>query len=287
MIAYAYLLRYKRRANNPHDKDHLFKRRRGVATSLGILIMVGILITSIIPMFLYVNEVNNYYDKTVVEMKIADDERSREDIEVYAYGFNESAISVWLRNKGAVSVNITHIRVMRADLQKVIIFNSTNRPDNFTLQLSASTQVTIKGLDLTPVLEDGKNKFNVYVATDRGNLFASETNTLSQSENGWETSTMEFLINAMVHSSSTKTFLLTAWNATDHPKIYITEKELIVSALSTSYTIINVPGPGPYNVTIQWWKGSAWEDPPFDEKSKILSYSHPITCVEFYYPPPP
>ena len=285
MIAYAYLLRYKRRANNPHDKDHLFKRRRGVATSLGILIMVGILITSIIPMFLYVNEVNNYYDKTVVEMKIADDERSREDIEVYAYGANETAISVWLKNKGAVSVNITHIRVMRADLQKVIIYNSTNRPENFTLQISASAQETIVGLDLTPVLEDGKNKFNIYVATNRGNSFASETNTLSQSGNGWETSVMEFLINIMIHSPSTQDFQFKVYNTTggskDDP---ITEKE-IENVHGTDYTMVNVPMAGIYNVTCYRRVGSVYSE-LVDEKFRTLTWSHPVTWMEFYYPPP-
>jgi len=264
----------------------LFKRRRGVATALGILIMVGILITSIIPMFLYVNEVNNYYDKTVVEMKIADDERSREDIEVYAYGANQTAISVWLRNKGAVSVNITHIRVMRADLQKVIIYNSTNRPENFTLQISSSAQETIVGLDLTPVLNsthEEPNKFNIYVATNRGNSFASETNTLSQSGSGWETSVMEFLINIMIHSSSTEDFQFKVYNTTGGSKDFITEKE-IENVHGTDYTMVNVPMAGIYNVTCYRRQGGEYSD-PVDEKFRTLTWSHPVTWIEFYYEP--
>ena len=35
------------------------RKKRGVASVLGILLMVGILITSILPTFIYVNEVNN------------------------------------------------------------------------------------------------------------------------------------------------------------------------------------------------------------------------------------
>ena len=117
------------------------RRRRGVASAIGILLMVGILMTSVIPLFMYVNRVNNYYDRTVAEMKIADDDRGREDLEVYAYGASSTSISVWLRNKGAVPVNVSRIRVMREDLERIMIFNSTNRPDNFTLQISPSSQL--------------------------------------------------------------------------------------------------------------------------------------------------
>jgi archaellum component FlaF (FlaF/FlaG flagellin family) len=287
MIVCAYLVRYERGSPILHNKDRLFNKRRGVATMLGILIMVGILITSIIPMFMYVNEVNNYYDKTVVEMKIADDERSREDLEVYAYGANQTAISVWLKNKGAVSVNITHIRVMRADLQKVIIFNSTNRPENFTLQISASAQETIVGLDLTPVLnltDEKPNKFNIYVATNRGNSFASETNTLSQSGSGWETSVMEFLINIMIHSTSTEDFQFKVYNTTGGSPVFITEKE-IENVHGTDYTMVNVPMDGIYNVTCYRRQGSEYSD-FVDEKFRTLTWSHPVTWMEFYYPPP-
>ncbi len=51
------------------------RKKRGVASVLGILIMVGILMTSILPTFIYVNEVNNYYDRAVVELKIVDEDR--------------------------------------------------------------------------------------------------------------------------------------------------------------------------------------------------------------------
>lgn len=263
--------------------------RRGVASAIGILLMVGILMTSVIPLFMYVNRVNNYYDRTVVEMKIADDDRGMEDLEVYAYGGSSTSVSVWLRNKGSVPVNVSRIRVMRDDLERIMIFNSTNRPDNFTLQISASSQATITGLDLTDVLlfplasYELQNRFNVYVVTERGSKFASETNTLAQSGSGWETATMEFLMNIMVHSGSTETFLLTVYNATVDPKVYVTEKEMEVH-VGTGYTIINVPKAGAYNVTIQNWKGSGW-DPVFDEKSKILTWSHPVTWMEFGYPP--
>jgi len=263
------------------------RKRRGVASAIGILFMVSILMTSIIPMFMYVNQVNNWYDTTVVEMKIADDDRSREELGVYAYGASSTSISVWLRNSGAISINVSRVWAVRADLQKVLIFNSTNRPDNFTLQIPASSHVTLKGLDLTSVLalpldeNENINKFNIFAVTERGNRYSSETNTLAQSGSGWETSTMEFLINIMLQSASTNTFKLKVYNASVVPKEYVTEK-IIENVHGTGYTLINVPKAGLYNITCDRKQGSNWI--LLDEKSKILTWTRPATWVEFGYP---
>lgn len=263
-------------------------KRRGVASAIGILFMVGILMTSILPMFMYVNQVNNWYDTTVVEMKMADDDRSREVLQVYAYGASENAISIWMNNNGATSINVTRVWAVRSDLKKVLIFNSTNRPDNFTLQIPASSHETLKGLDLTSVLtfplasNENINKFNIYAVTERGNKIASETNTLAQSGSSWETSTMEFLINIMLQSASTNTFKLKVYNASVVPKEFVTEK-IIENVHGTGYTLINVPKAGLYNVTCDYKQGSDWI--LFDEKSKILTWTRPATWVEFKYPP--
>ena len=265
------------------------RKRRGVASAIGILFMVGILMTSILPMFMYVNQVNNWYDTSVVEMKMADDDRGSEELQVYAYGASSTTISVWLRNSGAIPINVSRVWAVRADLKKIMIFNSTNRPDNFTLQIPASSHVTVKGLDLTSVLtfplvdNENVNKFNIYAVTERGNKFASETNTLAQSGSGWETSTMEFLINIMLQSASTNTFKLKVYNASVVPKVFVTEK-IINDVHGTGYTLINVPKAGLYNVTCQRKSGNEW--PLVDEKSKILTWTRPATWVEFTYPPP-
>lgn len=264
------------------------KKRRGVASAIGILFMVGILMTSIIPMFMYVNQVNNWYDTTVVEMKMADDDHGREVLQVYAYGASDTAISVWLRNSGAIPINVSRVWAVRVDLKKVLIFDSTNRPDNFTLQIPASSHPTLKGLDLTSVLifplvdNENINKFNIYAVTERGNKFASETNTLAQSGSGWETATMEFLINIMLQSWSTNSFKLKVYNASVKPKEYVTEK-IIENVHGTGYTLINVPKAGLYNVTCYRKQGSDWT--LVDEKTKILTWTRPATWVEFMYPP--
>lgn len=261
------------------------RKKRGISTVLGILLMVGVLFTSIIPIFMYVNEVNNYYDRTVVNMKISDDERSREDLTVYAYGKNATAINVFIKNSGSVSMNITRVWVIRADLKDLMIFNSTNRPDDFTLQLLASAQETIIGLNLAKIITWNTNLdyFNIFVTTKRGNKFSSSTNTLHRTEDGWETSTLIFQIEIIIQSSSNEHYKLTVYNSTIIPKVYITDK-VVEDVHGSFFTIIDVPEAGAYNVTIQRREGQEY-GVPFDERKRILTWSHPITIMEFRYPP--
>ena len=157
------------------------RKRRGVASILGVLIMVGILITSILPTFIYVNEVNNYYDRTVVNLKIADEDRDYEDLEVHAYGHNATSVDVLIINRAPLASNITRIWVMNTTLQDAWIYNSTNRPD-LPLYLSASEQTSIR-LDFTGINSEGTS-YRIEVTTDRGNKFSSATNPLTYTVGG-------------------------------------------------------------------------------------------------------
>ncbi len=85
------------------------KKKRGVASVIGMIIIVGIMITSIIPTFIYINEVNNYYDRTVVDLKITDNERSMENLEVYAYGHSLTEVDVFIVNRAYCSIPIFSI----------------------------------------------------------------------------------------------------------------------------------------------------------------------------------
>ena len=142
--------------------------------------MVGILFSTIIPLFIFVNSVDNYYDSTVVSMDIADQERKMEAIDVYAWGSNETGndIDVLLENKGSITINITRVWVTRTDLERTLVFTSDNE-SSLPLQLIASGKSTIDSLDLTPILESNETDyFNIEVMTARGNKFPSKTNPL-------------------------------------------------------------------------------------------------------------
>lgn len=262
---------------------YVYRRRakRGVSTVLGILLMVGILCTSIIPLFMYVNEVNNYYDRTVVDLKIADQERSMEDLTVYAYGHNDTAIVVFLANRSPLSVNITRIWVMRWNLNRTSIFNSTI-DSRLPLQIRASGQdsIDLNIEDIIDVINENLNSFNIEVATERGNKFSSQTNSLHRIVEGeeyrWETGAFEFQISVIVLSDqgNDRYFI-------EIEGIYNTTHYDFVDSSTVQgqfFSIFTVPMPGIYNVTVTNIKG-----PPshVGNSTVALTGIHPTAVRQF------
>ena len=248
------------------------RRRRGVASVLGILIMVGILITSILPTFIYVNEVSNYYDRTVVDLKITDNERSLENLEVYAYGYTEYEVDVFIINRAPLATNITRIWVMNSTLQDAWIFNDTNRPD-LPLFLGASEQITLR-LDFTDINEPG-NSFNIEVTTERGNKFSSTTNPLTYTPEGtWQTGTMEFQIQVIVQSDQGQDrYLIQIFGPESHYDFVDSS-----SVQGMFFSIFSVPQAGEYNITVHNIQGGS---DLVGEMTRILTWIYPSTYCQF------
>ena len=254
------------------------RKKRGVASVLGILLMVGILMTSILPTFIYVNEVNNYYDRTVVDMKIADDERSYENLEVHAYGYDATIVNVFIINRSPLAVNITRIWVMEPSLLNYTIFNSTNCLE-LSYQMSSSEQVTF-ALDFSEILTfDG---FLIEVATGRGNKFSSITNPLTYDSGSetWQTGTMEFHIQVIINSGQ----------GNDRFKIEIhglneTHYDWIDSGNNVQgqfFAVFTVPMTGYYNVTASEMQGQNWELIGYEEV--LLTWIYPNAFCQFTDP---
>jgi hypothetical protein len=173
------------------------KAKRGISTVLGVLLMVGVLFTTIIPLFIYVNSINNYYDTTVVNMGISDHERGMEDLTFYAFGRDETHdLYLLLINDGSITINITHIWVTSMDLQRINIFTSQNvsaalNGHYLPLQLNPSDTATVENLTLTIIQDDPDHPeldvFNIEVTTARGNVFPSMNNPLHYQGGIWGT----------------------------------------------------------------------------------------------------
>lgn len=255
-------------------------KKRGVSTILGILLMVGILLTSIIPLFMYVNEVNNYYDRTVVNLKISDQERSMEDLAVYAYGHNVTSteIDIFLHNTGSISLNVTRIWVMEQHLNKTLIFNETK-------QLTPGQQNTSR-LDIGEIIDqenDDYNYFIIEVTTTRGNKFASQTNMLHKTTFGWETWTQDYQIQLLIirQSWGHGKYAIEIKNSTEatgtYYNLFFTE-----DVHGSYFTVFTLPRSGSYNVTAWIWND--WPDGPYiDSTEVVLTWTRPQTLVKFYY----
>lgn len=259
----------------------LRKSKRGVSTVLGTLIFVGVLMTAVIPLYIYVNHVNNLYDATVVDMKIADKQRDNEALTVYAYGENATStmLKIFFINTGSFSLNVTRIWLVRFDLQKMMIFNSTNLSD-LPLQLLSSSQTIIGNISIADLLEydETKDYFNVYVVTQRGNKFASQTNSLHRLQDGtWETGTQNFEIQVIIHSDwGINLYKIEVFG----PDEYYDSAETLQTH-GEYFLIMPVPRPGFYNVTVSRKQGQNWVE--IGSSSNIgLSWNSPSALREFW-----
>jgi len=242
--------------------------------------MVGILFTSIIPLFMYVNEVNNYYDRTVVDMKIADQERDMEDLQVYAYGhdIDSTEIDVFLINIGSISLNVTRIWVMEHYLNKTLIFSVTK-------QLTPGQQ-DILVLNIEEIIDPENEDYNYFiieVTTKRGNKFASKTNMIHRTSSGWETWTQDYQIQILIirQSWGSSEYAIEIKNSTeatgDYYNLIFTEK-----VHGSYFTVINLPRAGSYSVTT-WEKQNFPGEPIIGFDEVALTWTRPQTLVKFYY----
>jgi hypothetical protein len=249
---------------------------RGLSTVLGTLLLVGILFTCIIPVFLYVNEVNNYYDRTVVDMKIADEERGMENLEVYAYGEGDSNnVSLFIINRGTLNAEVLRVWSVRADMQRAIVFNST-------LKIAASAQATITGLDLTRIIANDPyvDYFNFEVVTSRGRKYPSLVNPLHKSPSGWETLGQRYQIHVVIYSDWGKSdnYVIQVKNATEGFK-FETSREW--TSHGDYYGIFTVPNAWSYNVTVNGMKGMKSHPVPPGSQIVVLTWNYPIAVIYF------
>ena len=250
-----------------------YHKKRGISTVLGVLLMVGILFTTIIPTYIYVSQVDNYYDRTVVDLKIADQDRSMEYLEVYAFGHDETseAIDIFLINRSPVTINITHIWAMRMDLNKTLVFTSENY--TLPLQLIASNQTTIPSLNLLTVLvyDTELDYFNIYVTTARGNKFSANTNPLQYDGGGKSKSTPPWIEGLIRSNQDSDDYTIEAVSeGDDHYNIEVKNVH------GDLFTIIPVIEFGVYAVT-------AWDkwDQEIDSVFVNLERGNPVALAYF------
>ena len=228
-----------------------YHKRKGVASILGTLIMVGILMTTILPTFIYINEVNNYYDRTVVDLKITDNERSLENLEVYAYGHTQNEVDVFIINRAPLASNISRIWISNNTLQDVWFFDLTNSSDQLPLYLVAAEQATLR-LDFTGISVE-ESSYIIDVTTDRGNKFSSDTNPLTLATGGeWQTGTSEFKIQVLILSNVGSDDYRIDVNQSDSYTDFIE----VTGVQGQFFCLFDAPQAGDYNVTVTSTKGT-------------------------------
>lgn len=232
------------------------KGRRGIASILGTLIFIGIMFTSVIPMYLVMKQADTLYERKMFELKREDDERDREEIELYAFPWSLSD-PAWL-NVTANNVCELNVRLVR------VWVNNVSYPADVTIGSMDSLEVGSFRVDA----QDGSS-YVVEAISDRGILYESETGTLHFNDGEWESETLGF--NLIFPSRPGRGSRQNSW--LNELRITIEQDEDIIYnnltmhwAISASENFLEVDSPGGYRIIIYIW----CKPPPYKRWEKIF-----------------
>ena len=230
------------------------KKRRGVSTILGTIIFIGIMFTSVIPMWLVMKQADVLYERKMLEMTRLDDEAERESMELYAFPSSydkPELVNITAYNTCEVPINLVRLWV-----------NDTVIPLSITVPVMGS--VNVSHYEINAV--EGSS-YQIRATSERGNVYVSQTGTLSYSGDEWDTETIG--INLIFPSRPAgarrgndwkqKLEITVTENAVGGDIIF--EDVVVYWAISASERFFELGVPGTYNVSV-WMKQS---DPgPFD-----------------------
>jgi len=247
----------------------LKRSKSGIASVLGMIFLVAIAFTTIVPLFLYVNNINNLYNQTDEAMREFDHDRSLESLTVLAYPIqNGSALNIHIRNKCSLNVKVVRIWITVNEACYML----TNIP-SLESGISPATERAIIGVALPP----GEKTVKVKVTTSRGNVFPSETNPLYITEQSWAAEEPFTITVVMAHQKSgwiRRTvyveYLGVRWNNT------VEVTQLVHEAYA--YTSIGVPFVGDYKILI-WDNKLGYQHDLIFTDTVAITYAVPAPWV--------
>jgi len=233
----------------------LRRSKSGVGSVLGMIFLVAIAFTTIVPLFLYVNNTNNLYNKTAEEMREFDRERSLESLAVFMYVINNgSALNIQIKNKCALNVQVVRIWIMVNETCYMV----TGIPELESEIEPATTRM------VACALPSGNKVLKVKVATSRGNIFVAENNPVYVTGEtwGWE----PFSINICMEADNgwiRRTVFVEyvgpvegmKWNNT------VEVTQLVVGGYA--YQSVGVKCDGYYKIQIWEWVGKIKQPKPY------------------------
>ena len=152
---------------------YIMYHRKGVSTILGTLIFIGILFSAVIPMMLTMKQADIVMEREKLDLQRADDERSREVLDVYAYPHGSDELQVLVVSRCEVPATITHVWI-----------NNTMKEPSVVVDSMDEVIVGNYSVDLTPGLN---STFRVKATTSRGNVFESLAGDIKYDGIDWMT----------------------------------------------------------------------------------------------------
>jgi len=149
--------------------------RRGTSTILGTIIFVGIIFSAVIPMMLVVKQADTLYEMRKHELGILDQDRIDEEVYVYVFpGSSDSeTLTLQVQNRGNLVLNVVQLWIN----------DDPHTLNNFNVQPMKWKPIILdaSNFDFTPVLDTW---YFIKIATDRGNIFSSDSGSLHYDPDG-------------------------------------------------------------------------------------------------------
>ena len=145
------------------------KSRSGISTVVGGALIIGIILSVIAPLFIYMNNMTKFYDATAIEMRDVDQQRRWESLEVYIRNesLTEHNISVVVKNYSPQSIYITRIWVVLNETYDYNYYVS-----NQNMILDPQERVIINDANVISFTEPcDYGSYEIKVGTERGNYF--------------------------------------------------------------------------------------------------------------------
>ncbi len=192
-----------------HKKRHY---KSGTASILGTIIFIGILFSAIIPMYLVMNQADTIFEQRKHEATTLDEDRSRENILLYAYPNGETSPNITIRVKNECALIVNAVRIW-----------INNEPEPISVNLDPLEEMEIGQYDVDPQSGD---IFDVRITTGRGNVFECGSGALEYDDFGWVVEAK--LINVVISDSGVvfKIYLYkwnietTDWDQKDYAQVW-------------------------------------------------------------------
>lgn len=238
-------------------KPMLFReRRRGAVSILGTIIFIGIMFSAVIPMYLVMKQADTLYESKMLEVKRLDDERDREDIELYAYPAS-------VTEPDLLNLTVNNVCELEVNLERVWI-NNESYPMNATIE-------SMRSADVGSFNIDGENGSSYIVKTvsSRGNVYESETGALFFNGGEWESETLGFNLifpSRPGRGNRQNNWLNELMVTIEQDGEIIYNNATMHWAISASEEFFEVGSPGGYRVVVFIW----CKPPPYQHWERIF-----------------
>jgi flagellin-like protein len=220
-------------------KHTTYDKRKGISSILGTIIFIGIVFSTIVPMNLVMKQADNIYERTIHEVKMADLEKTTEELMVYAYGVAGSTeLSVYVINRGANEVTLVRVWLN----------------DDFTeiSQIIAPKAKVILGpYDIS----ETESPLRLKVTTKNGNVFMNSLGSVYYSEvNGWYV--RSYAINVMIMNTAGQ-YQIIIEDELDTEVGYYQSSGTDHIDIQETFLVANTPAT--YDVVVKTRVGGGWQ----------------------------